>query len=192
MTYKPAPKIDGNTTFLSFDVESNGLHGPGFAVGAVLVKADGTLLDEFSGRAAIRGQVDEWVDKNVLPALKDWDAEKYPSYKALRSAFWQWLQDNQQRADWVLSDNGYPVEHRFLMQCQEDDIENRYWQHPYPLIDVATLLLQVGVKPLTGKAQFVAEDMEGIAVKRHNPRSDAFVSALAAIRALRMSGQLQG
>lgn len=192
MTFKPAPKIDKNTTFLSLDAESNGLHGPAFAVGAVLVRADGIVLDEFNGRATIRGPVDEWVEKNVLGSIRDWEADKYPGYKALRTAFWQWFSKNRARTDWFLTDNGYPVEHRFLIQCQEDDLKARYWQHPYPVIDVATLLLQAGVKPLTGKAQFVAKDMKGVAVKRHNPRSDAYVSALAAIRALKMSGQFKG
>ena len=32
---------------LAFDVESNGLHGPAFAIGAVLLDADGTELESF-------------------------------------------------------------------------------------------------------------------------------------------------
>lgn len=190
-SYKPAPAITPRTTFLSFDVESNGLHGSAFAAGAILMRADGEILDEFNGRASLRGSVDEWVEQHVLPALQGWDSQHYASYKALRNGFWGWFQEVKGQADWILTDNGYPVEYRFLMQCQEDDLSERYWEHPYPLLDVATLLLQVGVKPRTVKADFVAEDMADIPVRRHNPRSDAFVSALTAIKALKMSGQLR-
>lgn len=191
MTFKPAPEITPKTVFLSFDVESNGLHGPAFAVGAVLMRTDGEILDEFNGRSTIRGQVDEWVEAHVLPALEGWEAEQYPSAKAMRQAFWQWFMGHKDQTDWVLVDNSYPVEVRFLMQCQEDDIASRYWDHPYPLLDVASLLLQVGVSPLTPKAKFVADEVEETKVRRHNPRSDAWVSAHAAIRALKMSSQLK-
>src|SRR5437660_1047785 len=93
------PDITPDTVFLAFDVESNGLHGEAFAVGAVLMKADETILDEFTGRCPIKGEIDEWVKDNVLPPLKDMP-EGYKSAKKLRSAFWEWYKSAKAKADY--------------------------------------------------------------------------------------------
>lgn len=186
---QPAPEMDRQTVILSIDVESNGLHGEGFAVGAVLIRADGTKLDDFLGRSPITGELDKWVKKNVLPPMKG-VPENYSTAKAMRGAFWRWFLQAKDKADYVLVDNGYPVEARFLITCQEDDLEERYWDHPYPLLDLSGLLIQVGVKPLAIRTEFVADRLDPEMGQRHEPRTDAWVSALAAIKALEMSGRL--
>lgn len=183
------PPISSETKLLSIDVESNGLHGEAFAVGAVLAQADGTLLDDFQGRCPINGEVDDWVKKNVLKAMKDFH-QTHDNARAMRDAFWQWFIAAKQRADYVMTDNGYPVEARFLIQCQDDDIDNRYWDHAFPMLDLSSMLLQAGIKPLAVKQQFVAEFIKGQPILQHNPRFDAWVSALAAIKAWRLSGRL--
>jgi hypothetical protein len=108
----------------------------------------------------------------------------------MRNAFWEWFKAAKEKADYVLVDNGYPVEARFLIDCQDDDIEARYWDHPFPLLDLAGILLQVGEKPLTVRAKFVEDRIAGVPAMRHNPRWDAWVSALAAFKAFELSGQL--
>ena len=181
------PPITSQTTLLSFDVESNGLHGPEFAVGAVVMKADGKILDEFKGRAPIEGQIDPWVEANVLPVLKDFP-ENYPSRSKLRQAFWKWFQAAMAKTDYVLVSNGYPVEMRFLAACQDDDLNKRYWEHPFPLLELHSLLLQVGEDQ---KHQVVTDKVEGTPNLKHNPYWDAWVSALAAFEAFKLSGRLK-
>lgn len=186
---QPAPPIDLRTTLLSIDVESNGLHGPAFAVGAVLIRLDGTIVDEFAARSPIRGEVDPWVNKYVIPPMKDF-AQTHRSAKAMRTDFWQWYKQAKEKADYMMVDNGYPVEARFMLSCQDENIDERYWDHSFPLLDLASLLIQVGVKPLAVRYKFV-EDMVGDEpVLQHNPRYDAWVSALAAIKAFKLSGRL--
>lgn len=182
----PDYRITGATKLLSIDVEANGLHGPAFAVGAVLIKADGTLLDEFLARCPLMGELDPWVKKNVLPAMKEFP-QTHPDAKSMRDAFWAWFKAAQEQADYVLVDNGYPVEARFLLTCQDDDLENRYWEHPFPLLELSSLLLQAGVKPLAVRYQLVGE-LEA-SKQHHNPRWDAWVSARVAIEAFKRSGQ---
>ncbi|MFI5240151.1 MAG: hypothetical protein ACHQUB_00360 [Candidatus Saccharimonadia bacterium] len=186
---QPAPEITRDTIFLSIDVESNGLQGDAFAVGAVLLRADNTKLDDFLGRSPITGKLDPWVKKNVLPPMKN-VPEDYKSAKDMRNGFWSWFRIAKERADYVLVDNGYPVEARFLITCQQDDLEDRYWDHPFPLLDVSSLLIQIGVKPLAIRTEFVAERLDKQMGDRHEPRTDAWVSALAAIKALELSGRL--
>ncbi len=178
------------TKFLCIDVETNGLHGEAFAVGAVLIQADTTVLDNFLGRCPIKGEVDAFVKKNLLAPMED-VPEDYPTALDLRNAFWAWNKQAKARADYVLADSGYPVEARFFSTCQDDNLEERYWDHPYPLIDVASLLLAAGIKPLAVKRDFVADRLPAEIGNRHEPRSDAWISALAAIKALEMSGQLK-
>jgi hypothetical protein len=186
---KPYKPIGRDTIILSFDIESNGLHGKAFAVGSVLMNMSGKVIDEFEARCPIRGEVDPWVRKNVLPALIDMPT-KYPSGKALREAFWGWYKPAKAQADYVVVNNGYPVETRFLAACQDEDIENRYWDHPFPMLDLSSLLLQVGIKPLEVRHRLV-EDQLGNQELQHHPRFDAWVSGLVTIKALKLSGQLK-
>lgn len=192
MKYKDqtAPEVTKDTVLLSMDVESNSLHGTAFAVGAVLMSLDGTIIDEFQARCPIEGEVDKFVKKFVLPPMKDF-VETHKTAKQMRSDFWQWFVAAKDKCDYVLFSNGYPVETRFLSVCQDDDIEARFWDHPFPIIDLSSILLQVGVKPLAVRYQFVEDEMKGAPVEQHHPRFDAWVAALAAAKAFRLSGRLK-
>lgn len=186
-----APEITKKTKILSIDVESNGLHGEAFAVGAVLVDCTGKLIEEFSARCPIKGDTDEWVVKHVLPSLENFP-ETHKSAKSMRADFWKWYIKAKEKSDYVLADNSYPVEGRFLIQCQEDDLDERYWEHPFPLIDLSSMLLQIGVKPSVERNLFVGEDqIARTDILKHNPRWDAWASALAMVKALKESGRLK-
>ncbi len=184
-----APEINKQTKILCLDVESNGLHGEAFAVGAVLIDCTGKIIDEFSGRCPIKGEVDEWVQKHVIPVLSDMP-EDYKTAKAMRTAFWDWYKPAKEQADYVMVNNGYPVETRFLAQCQDDDLAERYWDHPFPLLDLSSMLLQIGIKPLAVRYQLVEDELEGQNLQ-HHPRWDAWVSALVMIKALKLAGRLK-
>lgn len=174
------PSLSSKTKLLSFDLETNGLHGSAFAVGAVLMGYDGTVLESFSARCEIVGEVDEWVQKNVLPVIDDMPIT-CKSYKELRDAFWQWYVNTEPKADYVLVSNGYPVEYKFLQECQQDNLEERYWQHPFPILDLASLLVQIGQKPklhTTG------------AYTPHHPLDDAKVAAMTAFEVFRIAGRI--
>jgi hypothetical protein len=183
-----APELTPDTTLLSVDVESNGLHGDEFAVGAVLMKLDGTIVDEYSARCPIEGDVDPWVRKNVFPAMKDF-SETHSDAKSMRTDFWAWYKQARDKADYMVASNGYPVEARFLLKCQDDDIEERYWDHFFPILDLASLLIQVGIKPLAIRKRLIADQLEG-KDEQHNPHWDAWIAVLVAIKAFKLSGRL--
>lgn len=183
------PKLDANTKLLLFDVETNGLHGAAFAVGALIMDTQGKVVAEFKDSCPIEGEVDEWTAANVLPTLAGYPKESADA-KTLRGKFWQWYRQHEGQADYTVVSNGYPVEYRFLLQCQEDDLSQRYWEHPFPLLDLSSLLVQVGVRPLINKPDYVAEKLIGEQINQHNPYWDAWVTGLAALKALRQSGQL--
>lgn len=177
-------KLGPGTKFLSFDLETNGLHGTAFAVGAVVVDAQGKILDKFVGRCPLDEEVDAWVQANVLPAIKNMEIT-YDNPKALRSAFWEWYLQAEPKSNYVLVSNGYPVEYRFLLQCQEDDIEKRYWQHPFPILDLTSILLTTGHDP-SAKSKLVADIIREGKFTRHHPLDDATIAALAVFKTLQL------
>ena len=183
------PPLSRKTKLLSFDLETNGLHGQAFAVGAILIDGEGRTYNEFSGRCEFKEPVDEWVQANVLPSLAEMPIT-YASYEAMREAFWQWYVSNEPEADYVLVNNGYPVEYRFLLDCQEANLKERYWQHPFPILDLSSLLIQVGQNPLASKGKLAQNLLGDAKFLPHHPLHDAKVAALVAFEAFRLADRI--
>lgn len=166
---------------LVFDVESNGLHGQAFAVGAVLYDiATGRQYGSTHFRCPIEGDVDPWVGENVLPNL--WQPENFANGVEMRTAFWNFLQQVKSNCQdtygvelIVMADVAYPVETRFLAACQDDD-PDRAWNGPYPLHDLATWLLAAGYD--TDVDRFEMASMKDF--DKHDPMADALASAKCA------------
>lgn len=169
---------------LSFDVESNGLHGEGFAIGAVLLRPDGKEASTFYARCPVEN-VDPWVRENVLPALADAPIT-HAAPREMRDAFWQWMTDHREGAV-IVVDCGWPVEAGMLSACVADD-PSRALAGPYPLHEVATLLLAAKADPLGSYAERVLSPEALAAHRKHHPTDDARVSALTARLALTALG----
>jgi hypothetical protein len=168
---------------LSFDIESNGLHGPAFAVGAVMVNSAGQVLDEFVARCPIDDSVDPWVTEHVLPALAGLP-QTHATPRALRDAFWPWYRRAAARANYVLATNPYPVEARFLIACQQDDLKTRYFEHPFPLLDLGTLYVQAGARSHEARDRLRNQVIGHEPKLEHHPRWDAWAAALIALKLL--------
>ena len=177
------PTITHDTKILSFDLETNNLHGEPFAIGAVVIDGHGTVHDSFTARCPIKAEVDPWVKANVLPAIKDM-AQTHGSYPDMREAFWRWYVSAEESSDYVLVSNGYPVEYRFLLDCQEASLEERYWQHPFPILDLASILIANGQDPSAYKSQLRKKVRSQADFAQHNPFDDAKLAALIAFEAL--------
>lgn len=155
-----------------FDVESIGLHGEAFAVGGVLCRG-GDEIDSFcfscppSNAMGARSDY-EWVIANVPPITTTHDTPA-----GVRRAFWERLQGAMQAYSEVVvaAECSWPVEARFLCTCIDDDAETNRWLGPYPLHDVATVLLASGLDPLATRERLPNE------MPAHNPLHDARQSA---------------
>jgi hypothetical protein len=168
------------------DVESVGLYGDGFAVGWVVVDDQtGRTLD--SGRLATsswqaHAHHDDdrrWVARNVPPL-----ATNCETLVDVRTGFWQaWT---RWRAEGALlwADCGYPVETAFLEMCVENFPGRRQATAPYPLHEIATLRMAVGLDP-TG----TEERLEG-ELPIHDPLADARQSARLLLEALRLNADM--
>lgn len=165
--------------YMVFDVESVGLYGEGFAVGYLVVDAEGSVHETAlyacsPSLAAGTREGHEWVRDNV--------PELTPTHTApwlVRARFWKdWLHW-QEKGALLVADCAYPVEAGFLRDCVNDDPVNRTWRGPYPLHDVATMMLGKGRDPVTTTDRLPDE------MPLHNPLCDARQSARLWLAALK-------
>ncbi len=177
-------------SILSLDCESNGLHGEAFAVGAVLF-IDGRVSEIFYARCPIVGEIDPWVEDNVIPALL-LRPSTAPTHRAMRRAFWGWWRSVVAHYPGVLvvADVGCPVEAGFLAACVADAPDERAWNGPLPLHEVSTLLLARGHDCDRNRATLCSV-LYAVSLKRieslgqrHDPVTDALVSGLCALKLL--------
>jgi len=163
-----------------FDVESIGLHGEGFAWGAVIVDSDGNTLQEAEaycdpGLARGTSSSHEWVRKNVT--FSD-SARRMYSVSAVRQAFWSLWAKWKKLGATLAADCCWPVEARFLAACVDDLHASREWEGPYPLLEISTVLLCAGQGPLAVYGRLPSE------VPAHSALSDARQSARLLLEAL--------
>lgn len=167
--------------YLSFDAESDGLYGPCFAIGAVVMSEAGETIDMFSGIACAESVRDPWVKQNCLPLLQDLPV--YPSREELHEGFWSFCMKYSETALFV-ADVPVPVEAGLLRICVEYDLPERNFLAPYPLIDVASVLFAAGIDPNTDRQQLAG--WEG---RRHHPMDDAICSLKAMLTVLHGSAK---
>ena len=163
--------------YFSFDVETDGLYGQAFAIAAAVVDENGQILDRFCEKCIAPGITDAWTKENCLPYLSEIpDCE---SRAALRQHFWAFYSRYREECV-IVADVTYPVEAGLLRACVEDNLEERKFQGPYPLIDVASVLFAHGINPDVNRMDF--SDWHG---KRHHPLDDAVASVLCLIKAMK-------
>ncbi len=171
-------KIGQETPLMSFDVESCGLHGEGFAVGYVVIWRGEEVengcfaspLHMASGNAEDR----EWVKDNV-PEIKS----ESPDAFTVEEKFWKRWMIWKNNGAVLAADCGWPVESRFLCACIDNLICDRKWDGPYPLIEISSILLAAGIDPL---GQFDRLESE---MPKHDPVCDARQSARLMMEAIK-------
>lgn len=159
----------------SFDAETNGLWGEAFSI-AVLVYENGVEIARFIGRCPIEGDVNPWVKDNVLPTMTEIPVT-HESYEELLADFAKFYLANKADAS-VIAHMGFIVEVKLLRDAHERGFIGD-WDGPYPLIDIAGNLQQVGEDP-TSVDKYVQK--YGLDVRdfgtTHNPLYDSEVAAV--------------
>jgi hypothetical protein len=155
----------------SFDTETDGLYGPVWAIGAVVLNEEvGEEIARFEGQVEYTGE-NQWVWDSVVPYV---DLPKFESARALRDAFWAFWMSHREEGCVCIADFGSPVESGLFRACVEDDLEARQWSGPYPLHEVGTMLLAAGIDPDVDR--IVLSGLTGL--KKHDPVADALASAV--------------
>ena len=176
---------------LIIDVESNGLWGQPFAVGAVCMTSGGRIIRTFAMRCNIDEVPDEWIINNEIEELLE-GLPKVEDVKALMNEFINWYGGGESGdgARNTFVDTGFPVDCRFLDFMRWD----AKWQSlsPYPLYDISSIIMAAGDPPNVDRLEYARElvgEKKGVA---HDPLWDAELSGLCAIRALRKLQALHG
>ena len=160
--------------FFVFDVESIGLHGQAFAFGGGIYTRYGEAIREFAvhcspNRADGELRDREWVAANVS-VLRN--SEEVETPRAVRSMFWRlWVKAKAEWPDIVMAvECGWPVEARFLAACVADNAGDRCWNGPYPLHEIASMMLAAGMDPMATYDRLPGE------LPAHEPRADSRLS----------------
>jgi hypothetical protein len=189
--------------YLSFDVESVGLFGPSFAVGFCVVDSTGrelesglhgwdyrieNIADTFRDdpRWTFTDDDREWVATNVIEALPEGWANCSTQEAMYEAFFIAWRGYKALYPGLILvTDCPFPVEANF-MQAVLTQMGCRDMEHsPYPLIDIASVLLAAGQDPLH---VFPRLDNE---IPAHNPLNDARQSVRQMLEAMKEMNDLK-
>lgn len=168
----------GLRLYFVFDVEAIGLHGEGFAVGWVVVDDAGHVHHEnllsCPPKTAVGTPLNHaWVEANV-PALPI----THCTPQHLRQDFFEAARHWLGAGALLVADCAWPVETRFLSACIDDAVSLREWLGPYPLHELASVLLARGLDPLEQRYRLDSE------LPKHNPLCDARQSARLLLTAL--------
>ena len=177
---------------LSFDAETNGLWGTSFAIGAVVYEEEtcrqATGVSHFIARCPIDGEIDPWVYENVLPVISGIE-ETHTSYDSMLSAFSLFYMRHKKNAD-VITHIPVPVESGLIRDMHEKEFIGD-WDAPFPLIDIAPILMLCGENPLSVddyakkhglSLEFPETKKHGLSSEfpeTHNPLYDAIIAAKA-------------
>ena len=165
--------MDLPSLWFVFDVESVGLHGEGFAVAYVVVDRDGRSVAHAcyqSPPQLAAGDLSghSWVRENWKGTP---DVGMLPTAVAVRRAFWNDWTAWKGKGAAAVADCGWPVEARFFAACVDADRAANAWDGPYPLHELASLMLAAGLDPL-GRRERLPDELP-----EHDPLADARQSA---------------
>jgi hypothetical protein len=153
----------------SVDAESDGLYGPVWAIGAVVLDGMETVA-EFKGQIDPTTVTDEWVRANIVPVV---DLPRHPSRDDLLDSFWAFWMEHREGILCV-GDFGAPVEAALFRACVEVDLSGRMWNGPYPMHELGTALLLAGIDPDVNRREMAGVD----GLVQHDPYDDALAAGL--------------
>lgn len=158
------------TRVFAVDAETDGLYGPVWAIGAVVLDDGVAVTPELGIQLDPAVVTDGWTRKNVVPHV---DLPRIDSREGLLNLFWDFWLANKEGAE-AVADVGTPVEAGLFRACVELDPDSRTFQGPYPLHELATALRMAGMDPDLDRR---------VALRRmdlvpHNPVDDALGAAL--------------
>ena len=171
---------------LAIDCEAISLHGPIFAVGAVLTGEDWRKpLASLGLRCPPPCDPSAWTKENVVPAIAHLPECENP--RDMRDEFWTFFQKHREGAI-IVADVPWPVETEFLSRVIHDEGTPRYNEGrakiaPYPLYDLSSILCALGIDPDIDRERFLDDDFFTLGLgAKHNPVYDAATTAVVTLR----------
>jgi hypothetical protein len=151
VNYRSYSKIQ---KLFSFDAETNGLWGQPFSIGAVVTER-GIPVDQFIGTCPIEGEVNEWVEQNVLPQCGE---ITHPDLPSLLADFGKFYYKHREGAMFI-AHMGYIVEAYLLRLMFEQGVID-VWDAPFPLHDVASIIYGVDGNAPDDRKRFIPTSVD--------------------------------
>jgi len=159
----------------SFDAETDGLWGNPFAIAAIVYEK-GEEVDRFLARLPDKVVGNEWVRDNVLPTISNIEPT-HQSYEGMIRDFSAFYMRHKEGAH-IIAHMGYIVEAHLLREMRRiGGIGD--WDAPFPLNDVAGLLLAAGENPTSVDSYVEKHNLEVVQDfgTTHNPLYDCELAA---------------
>lgn len=162
---------------ISIDAETDGLYGDAFAIAGTVHNLNGEELTEhrFLGRCGNLHVTNEWVKENVLPTLGNVRVTHDTPNDLLRD-FAKWWVENKADST-VICHMGTPVEAGLFIRAHAQGFIGDF-DGPYPLIDIAGNLQQVGEDPTSVDDYAKKHELSLPDGNPHNPLYDCQVAVL--------------
>lgn len=177
-----------NPRVLAFDCECTHLHGPAFAIGAMVLGRDWRKpIAHFGMRCDPPEEPCPWVKLNVLPQIEH--LHHAPRRRILEE-FAHFVQVYRGGAIMV-ADVAWPCETRLLSEMVAE-VPGFTQSGPYPLYDLANILADHGVDPDIDREELLDPSFfwsMGGPDRKHNPVFDAAVTAVATLQYLLHQGR---
>jgi hypothetical protein len=172
-----SPRLfEGNKLICSSDGEDVSLLGrQPWAAGSVIMEPDRRIVATFGGMIDPSDlPLNEFTQREVLPAVLAAGLEEYPSRRAMLNGLWTFWNDyGGQRGLITIADHGYPVEGGLFGRAQMLNLRAREDEGPNPIHEVATRLRDAGMDPDIDRRTFAPA---GMVLTPHNPVHDSIGS----------------
>lgn len=170
--------INSDQKFFIWDAESVGLHGQTFAVAGGIYDIHGKAIQEFAFHSY---EVCEPAHHELEFSDRKWVAENVTRPPGSREGVnndlierfmdeWRQAKDDHPGI-MMFVECGWPVEARFLREVIAYYQPHHNWDGPYPLHEIATLMLAAGMDPMATYDRTPEES------PAHEPLADARLSA---------------
>lgn len=169
---------------LTFDAETNGVWGKGFAIGATVYYRD-KLQDTFFAYLGPEHATIPHVREIILPALAN-EEPTHDSHEGMLRAFGAFYRKHKFGSD-VVAYMGFPIETKLLQELADlgelDDTTLPYSLIPRPLIDLGAVLVAKGKKRSMDAYHHRYRLLEGrpevAGMIKHHPVYDSAAAALS-------------
>jgi hypothetical protein len=164
----------GKTHLFSLDVETDDLYGETFAFGVSIwdLKTK-QIVSYLGGFAELEEVASPWCRGNIIPLISKKHRDefvKFQTRKEMRDAFWRFYMQYREKAI-ILADFQH-LENAFFRQCVREDLKEREWLGPYPMMDLGTMLAVANLDPDIDR--FIYTGFNNLV--KHNPIHDAHVA----------------
>ena len=166
---------------LSIDAEVNGLYGQIFAIGAIYKDTETKEEIKYVKKVSIIEEVNPWVLENVIPQLTDIeqldktvDDDIIGAEKLLLKDFIRFYNECKEKSGNSLTVVGHmvcPVEANIFIKARKYKLIEDF-DGPYPLHDVASMLLVKGENPTSVDSYVKKYNLEETKGNSHNPLFD--------------------